>query len=322
MKAAIVLQAGRTPVYGDFKEPPVSRGEHRIAVTAAALSPVVRGRASGAHYSSPADFPFVAGIDGVGRLDDGRRVYFILPRAPFGSMAETAVVPSSQCVILADGLDHITAAAIANPGLSSWAGLKERARLAPGETVMVNGATGTSGRLAVQIAKYLGAKKVIATGRNAAALQSLKALGADETIALAQNTDALDGSFKEHFAGGINIVLDYLWGNSAERLLIAGAKAGQEGLPIRFIQIGNASGANITLPAAAVRSAPIELMGSGLGSVPLHRIVKAVEELLQAAVNGRFEFTAKTVPLSEVERAWPGDACIPRIVFTIGENAG
>ena len=91
-----------------------------------------------------------------------------------------------------DGLDDITAAAIANPGLSSWAALKERARFAPGETVLVNGATGTSGRLAVQIAKFLGAKKVIATGRNAAALQSLKALGADETILLGENTDALD----------------------------------------------------------------------------------------------------------------------------------
>ena len=278
----------------------------------------MKARVSGAHYSAPGDFPFVAGIDGVGRLDDGRRVYFILPKAPYGSMAERAVVPASQCVPVPDGLDDITAAAIANPGLSSWAAFKERARLAPGETVLVNGATGTSGRLAVQIAKHLGARKVIATGRNAAALQSLKAIGADETILLGENTDALDAAIKEHFAGGIDVVLDYLWGKSAERILVAGAKAGKDGVPIRFVQIGNASGANITLPAAALRSAPIELMGSGLGSVPFDRIVERLRNCCRQPSTVAFEIATKTVPLSEVEQAWPGEACNPRIVFTVG----
>lgn len=322
MKAAIVGQAGRTPVYGDFGPPAPSSGESCIAVTAAALSPVVKGRASGAHYSAPSDFPFVAGIDGVGRLDDGRRVYFILPRAPYGSMAELTVVPSSQCVLLQDGLDDMTAAAIANPGFSSWAALKERARLVAGETVLVNGATGTSGRLAVQIAKRLGAKRVIATGRNAAALEEMKALGADETLRLVEDTDALDAAFKAHFARRIDVVLDYLWGRSAERILIAGAKAGPEGVPIRFVQIGNSSGASITMPAAAIRSTPIELMGSGLGSIPLDRIVRTIDELLQAAARQSFEFATQPVPLREVERAWAGDACIPRIVFRIGGGGG
>ena len=315
MKAAIVARAGSTPVYGDFQEPVPSGGESRIAVTAAALSPVVKARASGAHYSSPGDFPFIVGIDGVGRLDDGRRVYFILPKAPYGSMAETAVVPASQCVTLPDGVDDITAAAIANPGLSSWAAFKERARLTPGETVLINGATGTSGRLAVQIAKYQGAKTVIVTGRNAAALPSLKALGADATILLGENPDALDGAFQEHFADGIDVVLDYLWGKSAERILIAGAKAGPEGVPIRFVQIGNASGANITLPAAALRSTAIKLMGSGIGSVPLHRIVATVDDLLRATAKVGFAIATTAVPLSQVEQAWPGDSCMPRLVF-------
>ena len=317
MKAAIVLKAGLAPVYGDFKEPIPAPGETRIAVVAAALSPVVKARAAGSHYSSPTDFPFVVGIDGVGRLDDGRRVYFILPKAPFGSMSQTAVVPSSQCVILPDGLDDITAAAIANPGLSSWAALKERARFARGETILINGATGTSGRLAVQIAKYLGAKKVIATGRTPSALQSLKALGADETIGLVEDTNVLDHVFKSHFQSGINVVLDYLWGKSAERLLISGSQAVKEGVPIRFVQVGNASGANINLPAAVLRSAAIELMGSGLGSVPFTRIVGVVDELLQATVKADFKIQTTTVPLSEVQQAWRGEALFPRIVFTV-----
>lgn len=277
----------------------------------------MKARAAGAHYSSLIDFPFVVSIDGVGRLDDGRRVYFILPRAPFGSMAQAAVVPSSQCVTLPEGLDDITAAAIANPGLSSWAALKERARFTRGETVLINGATGASGRLAVQIAKYLGAKKVIATGQNPSALQSLKALGADETIILVEDTDVLDRVFKGHFESGINVILDYLWGKSAERLLISGSQAVKEGVPIRFVQVGNASGENITLPAAALRSAAMELMGSGLGSVPLTRIVGVVDELFQATVKADFNIQTTTAPLSEVQQAWRSEALIPRIVFTV-----
>ncbi|HXY98438.1 MAG TPA: zinc-binding alcohol dehydrogenase family protein [Stellaceae bacterium] len=317
MKAAVVRGAGQTPVYGDFAEPVPSAGENRIAVTAAAISPVVKSRASGAHYSSSGRFPFVVGIDGVGRLDDGTRVYFVLPKAPYGSMAEQAVVPSAQCLPLPDGLDDVTAAAIANPGMSSWAAYTERARLKVGETVLVNGATGTAGRLAVQIAKHLGARKVIATGRNADALRSLAALGADATIALVGSEAALENSFKEQFAEGVDVVIDYLWGKSAECLLIAGAKAGAEAVPIRFVQVGSASGPDITLPSAVLRSSAIELMGSGIGSIPLDRLVNAVGGLLQATLPGGFKIAARPVPLSDVEEAWPKDDSTRRTVFTV-----
>jgi len=158
MKAAIVVEAGETPIYGDFPEPVPALGEVQVTVSAAALSNLAKSRASGTHYSSSAQPPFVVGIDGVGRLEDGRRVYFVLPRAPFGSMAEKAVVRPAQSVSLPDDLDDVTAAAIANPGMSAWAALKERAKFTAGETVLVNGATGTAGRMAVQIAKYMGAR--------------------------------------------------------------------------------------------------------------------------------------------------------------------
>ena len=195
MKAAIVRAAGQTPVYGDFAEPIAGAGRDRITVTAAALSPLARARAAGAHYSVSGAFPAVVGVDGVGRLDDGRRVYFLLPRAPWGAMAEFAVAPATQIAPLPDGLDDVTAAAIANPGMSSWAAFKERAKLEAGETVLINGATGSAGRLAVQIAKHFGAKRVIATGRNVEALQ---ALGADATIALVDDEAALEDRFERH----------------------------------------------------------------------------------------------------------------------------
>jgi NADPH:quinone reductase-like Zn-dependent oxidoreductase len=317
MKAAIVQQAGQTPVYGDFNEPVAAPGEERITVAAAAISHVTRGRASGRHYSASTQLPLVVGIDGVGRRDDGSRVYFVLPRAPFGSMAERTVVAAAHCVPLSDDIDDVTAAAIANPGMSSWAALRERARIRAGDTVLINGATGTAGRLAVQIAKHLGAGRVIATGRNRDTLQTLASLGADVTIPLVEDDDALEQSFKPHFAAGIDIVLDYLWGRSAERLLIAAARAGADAVPIRFVQIGSVSDSDITLPSAVLRSSAIELMGSGIGSIPLERLIAATGDLLRAAAPARFKIATRPVPLSEVESVWDTPDSTRRTVLTI-----
>src|SRR5580692_989689 len=318
MKAAIVQAAGQTPVYGDFAEPVASAGDNRVTVTAAAISHLVKGRASGTHYSASGKFPFVAGIDGVGRVDDGRRVYFVMPRAPDCSMAERATAPSAHCLALPDELDDVAAAAIANPGMSSWAALQERARLEAGETVLVNGATGASGRLAVQIAKHLGANKVIATGRNLEALKSVAALGADVTIPLVDDEAELEGRFTREFAQGVDVVLDYLWGKSAERLIIAGAKAEAEAVPIRFVQIGAVSGADITLPSAALRSSAIVLMGSGIGSIPFDRFLRAIDGLFRATVPAGFKIATNPVSLSDVEQAWTRDDSAGRTVLTIG----
>jgi NADPH:quinone reductase-like Zn-dependent oxidoreductase len=320
MKAAVVKGAGQTPVYADFAEPTPMAGESRIAVTAAALSPLARARAAGAHYSVAAAYPTIVGVDGVGRLDDGRRVYFMLPRAPWGAMAAFAVAPATQTAPLPDGLDDLTAAAIANPGMSSWAALKERAKLKAGETVLINGATGSAGRLAVQIARHFGAKRVIATGRNAEALHSLTALGADATIALGDDEAALEDRFRKAFAEGVDVVVDYLWGTSAERLLVAAAKGLAEDAGLRFVQVGSASGPNIALPSAVLRSKAITLMGSGLGSVPRDRLAADIGELLQAAAARRFAIPVRAVALPDVEQAWGERDSTARIVFTIAER--
>lgn len=313
MKAALITGPGQSPVFADFRDPQPAPGEYLITVGAAAISQVVKSRASGSHYSSSGQFPFVAGIDGIGRTQDGSRVYFALPDAPFGSMAERVAIPAARCVPVPDGLDDVTAAALANPGLSSWAAYAERARLRPGETVLVNGATGTSGRLAVQIAKHLGAGKVIATGRNPAALAELAELGADVTL-------QLDEDFRPYFAEGVDVVIDYLWGKSAEALLIAAAKAGPEARPIRFVQVGSISGADITLPSAVLRSSAIELIGSGIGSVPVERLIACIADLLRAAPAAGFKIATTPRPLSEVERAWSEDDSQRRTVFLIEDQ--
>ncbi len=317
MKAAIVKELGKAPVYADFDNPIAGDGEALIEVTAAPLSHVTRYRASGTHYSSAGGLPFVVGLDGVGRHRD-KRVYFVLPRAPFGSMAQRTVVKASHLVSLPDNLDDATAAAIAIPAMSSWAALKERSKIAPGQVVLVNGATGISGRLAVQIAKHLGAGKVIATGRDSGMLKALAALGADVTISLLQDDAALDEAFQKHFGDGVDIVLDYLWGASAERLLAAAAKMSKNAKPICFIQIGSSGGANIALPATVIRSSGLELIGCGMGSIPFDRMLKTIAHVFQAAVEHGLAIEPKILPLAKIEGNWAIATTATRTVFVTG----
>jgi NADPH:quinone reductase-like Zn-dependent oxidoreductase len=259
--------------------------------------------------------PLIPGVDGVGVDEHGRRVWFILPEAPFGAMAERCLVDARRCIVLPDELGDVEAAAMAIPGMSSWAALVERAQLRAGETVLVNGATGASGRLAIQVAKHLGAKRVVATGRNAAMFDELRALGADATIALTPDRDALETAFKKEFRAGVDIVLDYLWGPSAETLIVAAARAGADAVPIRIVQIGAASGADITLPGAALRSSALQLMGSGVGSIPQPRILAAVRGVLEAAPRAGFKVATRTLPLAEVAMAWDAGDATSRIVL-------
>jgi NADPH:quinone reductase-like Zn-dependent oxidoreductase len=323
MKAAIITAAGKMPVYGDFNEPIASEGKELITVSASALSQFSKSRSSGSHYSSDGAFPSVAGADGVGRTADGRHVYFVLPEAPYGALAEKSLVDSDHCVAVPGGLDDATAAAIANPGMSAWAALVERARLQRGETVLINGATGTAGRLALQLAKYLGAGKIIGTGRNESELKKLASLGADVVIPFSIEPGNPAGAKQyEHalmaeFARGIDVVIDYLWGESAKTIIVAIAKAVENAKPVRFVHTGGASREeNIELPGAALRSSAIQLMGSGVKSVPFPKLLDGIGNVFHAAVPARLQIATKIVPLSAIEESWgaPGK---PRIVVTI-----
>ncbi|SFS21024.1 NADPH2:quinone reductase [Granulicella pectinivorans] len=313
MKAAIVLGMGQGPVYGEFREPVAGDGEEIVTVMAAALSPFSKARSTGSHYSSEDGFPVVAGADGVGRTADGRRVYFALPEAPFGAMAERTVVDARRCVAVPDGLDDVTAAAIANPGMSAWAALMERAKMQAGETVLVHGATGTAGRLAVQLARYFGAGKVIATGRNVAELETV---GADVVVPLGAG---FEDALVELFAGGIDVVIDYLWGESAKAIMVAIVKAVEDGRPVRFVHVGAAAGEmEIALPGAALRSSAMVLMGSGLKSVPMRVLLGAIAKVFAAVEPAGLTIATRRVPLAEVEAVWREAAGRPRVVFTVG----
>jgi len=326
MKAAIVTSAGAKPTFGEFRSPVRQEGLEVITVTAAALSNLTKGRAAGSHYSADNHYPFVPGVDGVGTMADGRRVYFAMPEAPFGAMAEQTLVDPRRTNPLPDGLDDAAAAALANPGMSCFAALVERARFQAGETVLINGATGAAGLVAVQVAKQLGAGKVIVTGRNAQELESLRSRGADVVIPFDLRPENLQGV--EHFeqalmtvfADGLDVVVDYLWGSSARTILVAAAKAVEEAHPVRFIQVGEASREPVELPAAALRSSGIQIMGSGLKSVPADKLMKGILQTFDLAAQGKLYLPTAVVPLSTVAENW-GAPGMPRLVFTVREGA-
>jgi NADPH:quinone reductase-like Zn-dependent oxidoreductase len=306
MYAAVLHKFGSAPRYEQFENPVAREGEALIKVLAASLKQIDKGMASGAHYASSRELPVVCGVDGVGQLETGERVLFGGCRKPFGAMAEKTVAPRAFCFPVPDGLDDATAAAVPNPAGSSWLPLKWRAKLRPGETVLVLGATGAAGKLAVQIAKLLGAGRVIAAGRNPKALESTRSLGADTTIQIDLPREKLLEPFAAAAKEGIDIVLDYLWGAPTEALVEAliGHDLAAESRSTRLIEIGAIAGPTITLPGAALRSSGLEIYGSGGGSVPMQAIVEAVPQILEHAARGDLKLETKKVPLSEAETAW------------------
>jgi NADPH:quinone reductase-like Zn-dependent oxidoreductase len=317
MNAAVVHSYNAPPSYTTFSVPTAGDGEKLVHVTAAALHPIVKSLANGTHYGSTGKFPFVPGVDGAGHLEDGTRVYFGVARPPFGSFSELALASPTICIPLPDGLDDVTAAAIANPAMSSWVALMARAKFVSGESVLILGATGVAGQLSVQIAKRLGARRIIAAGRNPEALEKLKAFGADATISLELDHDALVTALRAEFATGIDIVLDYLWGQPAEYTLEAITQKGLDhpSSRIRFVQIGSSAGRNISLPAATLRSSGLELLGSGFGSASFEQIKQAIAAFFQAAAAQPFHFALKTAPLRDVESLWNEPDKGARLVF-------
>jgi NADPH:quinone reductase-like Zn-dependent oxidoreductase len=317
MYAAVVHAFDAPPRYTTFADPVAVAGEKLVAVSAAGLHPIVKALAKGTHYGSSGELPFIAGVDGVGRLEDGTRVYFGIARSPFGTFSERSLAASWMCLPLPEGLDDVTAAGIANPAMSSWAALTARAKFVVGESVLILGATGVAGQLAVQIAKRLGARRIVAAGRNPQVLKKLKTLGADVVISLDQEQAPLVSTFRTEIEGGVDVVLDYLWGQPAELVLQAISQKGlrKAGARIRFIQIGESAGKTISLPAATLRSSGLELLGSGFGSASLDQIRQALAEFFQVAAKEPFQFHTRTVPLSEVETLWDSAEGGTRLVF-------
>jgi len=307
MKAAIYIP-GETPKYGDFAEPVVQNDNQLlITVKAAAVKNLDKGIVSGRHYSSDTNAqPKVAGIDGAGELADGTRVYGF---GIIGMIAEKALIDKSRMVKLPANLNYVTAAALPNAVMGAGAAICYRAILKQNEVVLINGATGVTGMVAVQIAKHYGAKKVIVTGRNQESLNKLLHLGADEIISLKQEDEEILKQLKEiHSSTPIDVVIDYLWGHPAELILAALQGTGGLTHKVRFVTVGGMAGDKIQLSSGTLRSSDIEISGSGLGSLPGDAMQKLftemVPEMLQLAADGKLKIDTETADLKDVETAW------------------
>jgi NADPH:quinone reductase-like Zn-dependent oxidoreductase len=312
MKAAIVFEKGGIPQYADFPDPIVNNdNEALIFVKAASIKHLDRARASGKHYSTEnkEHRPTIVGSDGVGLLENGSKVYFFSKK---GTVAEKAVADKKMIVPIPEGLSFVIAAALPNAVMGSAMGLKFKTNLKQGETVLINGATGITGKVAVQIAKLYGAKKVIATGRNEEALRSLLELGADEIISL----NVSDEDFKQkiktiHQENPIDVIVDYIWGHSVEMLLSALKGDGTFSHKTRLVSVGGMSGDTIQLSSQILRGTDIQISGSGLGSWTQDEMKLLLSEIIpqmfQAAVNGKLKMDTETVHLKDIETVWESE---------------
>jgi NADPH:quinone reductase-like Zn-dependent oxidoreductase len=302
MHAAVVRDFGGAPRYEEFANPiPSKQDEQLVEVLAAGLHPRVRSQAGGSHYTSTADLPLIPGIDGVGRLAGGSLVYFILPDTVHGSMAEQTVIDVRRSIPLDPDADPVQLAAAMNPGMSSWVALTRRVAFVPGQSVLILGATGSAGRLAIQIARHLGAGRVVAAGRGA---ERLALLGADDTIDIEALPDVVAADLAAK-AANVDVVLDYLWGPPAESAIMPLLLARDDrGRLLSWVQIGAVAGADISLPSAALRQANIHFLGSGQGSVSAAGILGALPTLAAEIGRGTFTIGATAMPLADVESIW------------------
>lgn len=309
MKAAVIYEKGQMPRYAEFPEP-VAKNEDELLITvkAAAIKHVDKARVSGKHYSSDdtAKNATVIGGDGVGLLADGTRVFAI---GISGMIAEKAVIEKGRMVKLPAGIDDAIAAALPNAVAGSAMALRFRAGMRLGETVLINGATSFTGKIAVQIAKYYGAKRVIVTGRNEQTLQALLALGADEIISLNQSDEQIIAQLKQiHYNTPIDIIVDYLWGHSAELIFAALKGNGSFTHRVRFVSIGAITGDKIQLSAEVLRSIDLQLSGSGLGSWTKQQMQQLLSEILpemfQLAADDKLKVDIEKVALADIEQLW------------------
>lgn len=306
MRAAVITAYDAPPVYGEHPEP-VAGGEHELVVDvlAAGLHHLTRSKANGTHYSATGVFPLVPGVDAVVRDASGRLRYAVLEDTNLGTFAERTVIDTRRSVVLPDGVDPVRIAAAMNPGMSSWVALRRRITFREGQRVLILGATGSAGRMAIQIAKRFGAAQVFAAGRDATRLRTLPGLGADQALTFEEIAAAAD----------VDVVLDFVWGAPAAGAMLPMLTArADRSAPLTWVQIGSMAGASAPIPSAALRAARLEIVGSGIGSVSPRDFIAELPELAEAVTEGAIDVRARAVPLDRIAQAW-SETTSERLVF-------
>jgi NADPH:quinone reductase len=296
VRAALISEVGALPVAGDVADP---TGES-IEVLAAPINPIDLAVSRGALATGHPELPYVPGCEAVGRIDD--RVVWIfggsLGRTAQGAIAERAPIGDAHVIDVPEGADAAVAAGLGIAGLAGWLPLAWRAPLTGGEAVLVLGATGSVGLVAVQAAKLLGAARVVAAGRSAAGLERAAQRGADAIIRLDEAPD-LEAAFKEAFGGeGPTYVFDPLWGEPA-------AAAVRAAMPrATIVNLGQSAGATAELSSAAVRFKSLSILGHTNFAVPEDELAEHYRRLVEHVDAGDIRFDVERVPLDSVADAW------------------
>jgi NADPH:quinone reductase-like Zn-dependent oxidoreductase len=305
MKAAVLHKVGGVPRYEDFPDPVPGEHEVIIDVKAVAVENVDKRIAAGTHYASQqyiAQLPAIPAFDGIGALPDGTIVGFGNPRPPYGALAEKTVVPKGAYMPIAEDIDPAIATVLgtAITGMS----IKTAAGFVPGETVLVQGATGVAGRLAVRVARLLGAGRIVATGRDDEQLREVRALGADTVINTAVSDEALAKAYLDAKGNGYDVVLDYLWGRPTEILLRSLVpESFTFGKPTRLIQIGESASGALVVAAESLRTSGVEIYGAAKGLSP-ETMNEVYGQIVSWTQSGELTFDLVKVPLSDIESAW------------------
>jgi NADPH2:quinone reductase len=306
MKAAVIEQIGSLPVYRDVADPQRGDGQTLIEVLAAPINPIDISTASGRYPGGSPDTPFVAGREAVGRViesdsfAEGAHVY----AAGLGFLAERAVVNDGDAVEIPADADPALAACFGVAGLAAWLALEWRGDLREGETVLVLGATGAVGAIAVQAAKLLGAGRVVAAGRSEEGLRRASELGADATVRLGDQDD-LAAAFLEAADGQIDLTIDPVWGEPGA----AGVKATSFGG--RVVQLGQSAGKEATLESGWVRTKLLSILGHTNFAAPAEVRNDAYLRMVRHAAASELTVDYELVPLERIDEAWERQEASP-----------
>jgi NADPH2:quinone reductase len=310
VRAAILTAYGQTPEIGDFDDPTPADGHQVVDVLAAGMNPVDVLKASGHFYGGNPPLPSVTGTEGIGRLDDGRVVYFDAPVSPYGSFAQRALIDAGATYDVPDGLDPALAVVFGIAGLAGWLALEHRARVREGESVLVLGAGGVVGQVAVQAAKLLGAGRVVAAARSAERLDRAVQQGADATVQIGA-VDDLAEALRDAGGGGIDVVVDPVWGEPAVAALAAMNVRG------RLVQIGQSAGAEATIPSALIRGKTLDVLGHTNFAIATDVKRRAYETMAAHAAAGRMEVEVERVALDELPGAWERQRSSPGVKLVV-----
>ncbi|MFC6085946.1 zinc-binding dehydrogenase [Sphaerisporangium aureirubrum] len=312
MRAAFIQECGRPPEVAAH-DAVRHDGDAVVAVTAAPITPLDVLCATGTSYFGRPVLPYVPGVQGVGVVEEatglapGTRVWFPTDagmRPGDGSMARRCVVSESDLVILPDEVDDLLTAALGLSAVAAWAALTWRAGLRAGEQVVVLGAGGVVGQVAVQAARLLGARRVVAVCRPGTAEDRARAAGADAVVTVAPGDDAptLAKRLSEEVDGGIDVVIDPVFGvpaTAATRLL---APRG------RLVNLGSLAGETATFDSATLRGRSAAILGYTNNELSAPRKGEILREVLTHAAAGHIHVTYEPVPLDAISEAWTRQA--------------